>query len=46
MILYVKKIIIPILLQINSKNKNQEAIKLVAVAEQKLEEALWRNKER
>ena len=31
-------------LQINSKNKNQETIKVAAVGEQKLEETLWRNK--
>ena len=30
--------------RINSKNKNQETIKVAVVEEQKLEEALWRNK--
>ena len=32
---------VPIWLQINSRNKNQEAIKVAVVG---LEEALWRNK--
>ena len=35
---------IPIQLQTNSKNKNQETIKVAVAGEQKLEEALWKNK--
>ena len=38
-----KKNTIPIQLQINSKKKNHETIKVVVVGEQKLEEALWRH---
>ena len=43
MIHYVKKKKIPVQLQINSKNKNQETIKVAVVGEQKLEVALWKN---